>query len=63
LPEVLDGDAELAVHGLSRLGIWAGYLAADLEGGSVEVSEVADQLRMLARAGRLAFDRCGEDNL
>jgi hypothetical protein len=62
LPEVLDGDAELAVHSLSRLGIWAGSLAADLDDGSVEVRDVADQLRMLARAGRLALDRMDEDN-
>lgn len=35
LPDVLDGEAERTVHSLSRLGIWAGYLAADLEDGSV----------------------------
>jgi len=63
LPDVLDGDAERGVHSLSRLGIWARDLAADLEDGSVEVSDVADQLRKLGEAGDLAFDRWQDHDL
>lgn len=63
LPDVLDGHAERGVHSLSRLGIWAEHLAAGLENGSVEVREVADQLRTLGKAGDLAFDRWRDHDL
>ena len=43
-----------AAHVISRLGIWAQYLADGLETGAVSSSESVPMLRHLARAGGAA---------
>jgi hypothetical protein len=46
---------EAVEHVFSRLGIWAGYLAEDLENDLIPRSETAEMLRSLSRFGDLAL--------
>lgn len=59
LDAITQGDGERATHCLTRLGIWANYLAEEIETGAVRPEELARDLRFLGRAGDLllAADR------
>jgi len=46
---------EGVAHVFSRLGVWAGYLAEDLENGLIPRSETAEMLRSMSAFGDLAM--------
>jgi len=46
---------EAMEHVFSRLGIWARYLAEDLEDGLISPSETAEMLRSVSQFGDLAM--------